>query len=143
MNHIAIMRKSWGLLPKILSGEKTIESRWYKNRYTPWDRIQKGDIVYFKNSGEPVTIKAKVSNIVKFSDLTPIKAKWILQKYGLRDGLGIDELDKYYQMFKNKNYCLLIFLKNPQKIKPFNIDKRGFGSMSAWITINNINQVKR
>ena len=25
MDHVAIMQKSWGLLPKILSGEKTIE----------------------------------------------------------------------------------------------------------------------
>lgn len=142
MYHLAIMRKSWGLLPKILTGEKTIESRWYKNKYSPWDKIKKGDIIYFKNSGEPVTIKTKVSKIIQYPDLTSPKAKQILQKYGARDGLDIDEIDKYYQMFKDKNYCLLVFLRNPQKIKPFNIDKSGFGAMSAWITVNDINQIK-
>jgi len=34
--HVAIMRKGWGLTGKILTGEKTIESRWYMNRYRPW-----------------------------------------------------------------------------------------------------------
>jgi len=42
MQYIAIMKKSWGLLPKILTGEKKIESRWYNNRYSPWDKIKKG-----------------------------------------------------------------------------------------------------
>ena len=54
MDHVAIMNKSWGLIPKILSGSKTIESRWYKTKRTPWDKIAKGDTVYFKNSGEQV-----------------------------------------------------------------------------------------
>ena len=60
MEHLAIMRKSWGLTQKILTGQKKIESRWYKNKYRPWNQIQKGDVIYFKDSGEPVTIKATV-----------------------------------------------------------------------------------
>lgn len=143
MHHLAIMRKSWGLLPKILTGEKTIESRWYKNKYSPWNRIKKGDMVYFKNSGEPVTIKSEVYSVVQYSDLRPKKVKEILNEYGAKDGLDIDEIDKYYKMFKDKNYCLLVFLKNPQKIEPFDIDKNGFGAMSAWITIDDINKIKR
>jgi len=31
MQHIAIMKKSWRLTEKILAGEKTLETRWYKN----------------------------------------------------------------------------------------------------------------
>ena len=142
MEHVAIMRKSWGLLSKILAGQKTIESRWYKNKYAPWDRIKQGEIVYFKNSGEPVTIKMKVSKVIQHSDLTPAKVKWTLQKYGTKDGLGIDEIDKYYKRFKNSRYCLLVFLKNPQKIKPFEIDKTGYGNMAAWIVINDVNKLK-
>ena len=56
MEHLAIMRKSWGLTKKILSGEKKIESRWYKSKYPPWGKIRSGEIVYFKDSGEPVSI---------------------------------------------------------------------------------------
>jgi ASC-1-like (ASCH) protein len=142
MDHLAIMKKSWGLLPKILNGEKTIESRWYKNKYSPWDKIKKGDTVYFKNSGELVTIKAEVSNVLQFSNLTPKNVKEILNEYGARDGLGIKEIDNYYQKFKDKNYCLLVFIKNPEKIKPFEINKKGFGAMCAWIAIDDINKIK-
>ena len=64
MDHVAIMKKSWKLTEKILSGEKKIESRWYKSKYPPWGKIKKGDIIYFKDSGEPVSIKAKVEKRV-------------------------------------------------------------------------------
>lgn len=136
------MRKSWGLLPKILTGEKTIESRWYKNKYSPWDKINKGDIVYFKNSGEPVTVKTEVFDILQHAGLKPEMVREILQEYGAKNGLGINEIDKYYEMFKEKNYCLLIFLKNPEKIEPFEIDKSGFGAMSAWIMVDDISQIR-
>ncbi len=142
MEHIAIMRKSWGLTQKILTGEKKIESRWYKARYAPWDRIKPGEIVYFKDSGEPVTIKTEVEKVIQFSNLTPEKVKKILHQYGQADGLGIDKIPEFFDMFKHKKYCILIFLKNPQKIEPFEIDKSGFGAMSAWISVSDVNKIK-
>jgi len=141
MEHIAIMKKSWGLIPKILTGQKKIESRWYKIKYAPWGRIKSGEFIYFKNSGEPITIKTEVDKIIQFSNLTPEKVKEILYKYGQADGLDIDKIPKFFKMFKNKKYCILIFLKNAQKIDSFEIDKSGFGNMSAWISIKNINKI--
>jgi len=158
MDHVAIMKKSWGLIPKILTGEKKIESRWYQHKRAPWDKIKAGDTVFFKNSGEPVKIKAKVYKVLQFSDLNPVKAKEILEKYG--KDIGIAENQPYTHSkiperrvegrewvgmadFLKKKYCLLIFLKNPVKIKSFQIDKSGFGSMSAWISVKNINKIKK
>jgi ASC-1-like (ASCH) protein len=142
--HIAIMRKSWGLLPKILSGEKKLESRWYQNKYPPYNNIAKNDVVYFKNAGEPVTVKATVEKIIQHSDLTPALVKEILKKYSAADGLGIEKrvFDEFYQLFRNKKYCLIIFIKNPIVIEPFNIDKSGFGAMAAWITVDDIDSIK-
>jgi len=57
MDHIAIMKKSWGLTEKILSRRKIIESRWYSAMRKPWNKIKEGKTVYFKNSGEPVTMR--------------------------------------------------------------------------------------
>ena len=34
------------------------------------------------------------------------------------------------------------FLKNPQKIEPFKIDKKGFGNMAAWITLDDLGKLK-
>lgn len=143
MDHIAIMRKSWKLTDKIMSGEKTIESRWYFNRVAPWDRIKSGETVYFKDSGEPVTIKAEVEKILQFSDLAPQRVRAILKEYGGVDGISIKNINKYYERFKNKRYCILVFLKNPQRIKPFYIDKKGYGIMLAWISCERIEKIKK
>ena len=142
MDHVAIMKKSWGLTQKILSGQKKIESRWYKSKCAPWGKIGKGDTVYFKDSGEPVSIKAKVEKVVSFSDLTTEKVRQILDEYGNDDGIGKDKIKEFFELFKNKNYCLLIFLKNPKQIDPFEIDKTGFGMMSAWLSVGNIDKIR-
>jgi len=142
MEHIAIMKKSWKLTPKILSGDKKIESRWYKFKHQPWNNVRKGEVVYFKDSGEPISIKAEVDKVLQFSDLTPIKVMEILKKYGNVDGINIKDIKKFYERFKNKSYCILVFLKNPKSVEPFEINKKGFGIMSAWLCVNDINKLK-
>jgi hypothetical protein len=143
MEHLAIMKKSWELTKNILTGQKKIESRWYKLKYPPWDKIKSGEFVYFKDSGEPVTIKAKVDKVIQFSNLTPEKVKEILHKYGKDDGIEVDEIPKFFEMFKDKKYCMLIFLKNPQEVEPFEINKTGFGAMSSWLIVEDINKIKK
>lgn len=137
------MKKSWGLTEKILIGEKTVESRWYKARYAPWNRIKPGDNIYFKDSGEPVTIRAEVTKVLQFDNLNPAKTEQILVKHGKAD-LGTNhmmpEIRKYVS---GKNYCILVFFNNVEKIGPFDIDKTSFGAMSAWITVDNINKIKK
>jgi ASC-1-like (ASCH) protein len=142
MEHCAIMKKSWGFTDKILSGEKTIESRWYATKRTPWGKVKKGDIVYFKNTGEPVSIKADVKDVLSFSDLTPAKEKYLLLKYGKAIGIESKDMKQFLASFKDKRYCILIVLKNPEKIRPFDISKKGFGAMAAWITIPDIRSIR-
>lgn len=137
------MRKSWGLTEKILDGRKKIESRWYSVKYRPWGKIKKGETVYFKNTGEPIKIRTKVGKVIQFAGLSPKKVKEILNKYGKDDGIEKEKIAEFYKRFKNKKYCLLIFLKNPQAIKPFEIEKAGFGVMSAWITVDSIVKIKK
>lgn len=142
MHHLAIMKKSWGLLPKILDGSKTIESRWYKNKSTPWGKINSGDILYFKNSGEPVTIKTQVSNVLQFDNLTQSEIYKLRKKYAKEIGLSNSDLDGFKDFFEGKRYGILVFLENPQKIKSFQIDKSGFGTGAAWLVVENISQIK-
>lgn len=143
MDHLAIMRKSWGLTQKILNGTKKIESRWYVNKYQPWDRIKAGEKVYFKDSGDPVTAMAEVDKVLQFADLTPRRVQEILNQYGHDDGLAKEKIPDFFKMFKDKKYCLLIYLKNPRKIEPFEFNKKGFGLMAAWIIIDDINKYKK
>jgi len=137
------MKKDWGLTDKVLSGEKTVESRWYKFKRPPWDKVRAGDCVYFKDTGGSVRVKAEVKKVLQFADLTPQKTEEILRQYGQAD-LGAKEImPAIRQYVQGKNYCLLVFLKNPEKVKPpFDINKTGFGAMSAWLTIDDVKKIK-
>lgn len=139
MDHIAIMKKSWGLIPKILSGEKTIESRWYQTRRKPWDSIEKGDRVFLKNSGEPVSTKAKVLRVWQFEIRNAQEAKKIIDEFGNRICLANSDPAKWGRIPK---YCILIELSKPSKIRPFSINKKGFGMAAAWICTKDINLLK-
>jgi hypothetical protein len=142
MDHVAVMRRSWGLTEKIVTGEKRIESRWYGTRYPPWDRIRPGETVYFKDSGGPVSVAAEVEKVLQISDLTRSRVRQVLDEYGAADGIQRDRTGYFYEQFKDKRYCLLIFLRNPRKVAPFGIDKRGFGMMAAWLCVDDIDRIR-
>ena len=142
MQHIAIMRKSWGLTEKIASGQKIVESRWYSVKYPPWGKIFPGEKIYFKNTGEPVAIQAEVDRVLYFSNLTPEKVQAILAEYGKDIGIEAPDIPGFFEMFKHKKYCMLIYLKNAQRIPPFEINKRGFGTMASWISVESVSQVR-
>ena len=135
------MRKSWGLTEKVLTGEKNIESRWYRVRYAPWGRIKKGDAVYFKDSGEPVRLKARVQKVLQFQDLTPARVKKLLQKYGRDDGIEEKDIPAFFERFKDKKYCVLVFLAHAKKVLPFHINKSGFGAMASWVIVGDIKSI--
>lgn len=138
MQHVAIMNPAWKLTSKIISGEKTIESRWYKNKSAPWGKIKAGETVYFKDSGKKIQIMAQIKGIEQFENLIPKKVKEILDEYGAAVGITKNQIALYYNLFKDKKYCILIFLNKVQKVPPFQINKKGFGAMSAWICVENI-----
>lgn len=143
MQHVAIMKTSWGLTKKILTGEKTIESRWLSIRCKPWDAVEAGESVFFKNAGEPITLRAEVRKVLQFDELSPKKVKSILTAYGRDDGIEPTEVPAYFQRFKDKKYCILIFLKNPRAVRRFEINKRGFGAMCAWISVPNVQTIRK
>ena len=142
MDHIAIMNRSLHLLPKILEGSKSIESRWYMTRRSPWGKVKKGDTIYFKNSSERVTVMTKVEKVIQYSNLSQKKVKTILQEHYVHLGITKSEIGLYYNLHKNKKYCVLVFLSDVREVKPFDINKKGFGSQSAWITTTDINNIR-
>lgn len=134
MHHLAILAKKRKLLGLILEGKKTIESRWYQTKRTPWDNIKAGDIIFFKDSGEPVTARADVEKVLQF-ELADRPAEEIIKEYGKRICINSSK------GLENKNYCILVFLKNPKRITPFSVNKKGYGLMSAWIAVDNIKKL--
>jgi hypothetical protein len=142
MDHVAILKRSWGLLPKITSGEKTCEARWYKTKHTPWDTVHKGERIYFKNSGDLVSLVAIVSEVYQYPVKDNSRALEIMKKHATAD-LGTDRISEdILKYISNKNYAMFIYFNNVKKVKPFEINKKGFGSMAAWITTKSIKGIK-
>ena len=138
MYHLAIMKKSWELLPKILAGTKTIESRWYQTRRAPWGKISKGDVVYFQDSGKKITVKALVSGVDQYEIRDNNHALDVFRKYTVAD-LGVEKIgEEIIKYITDKKYAIFIHLSEPKSIKPFIINKTGYGKQTAWITFSQI-----
>ena len=138
MDHIAILKKKW--LEKILDKRKTIESRWYTTRRAPWNTIVQSDILYFKTTGELVTATATVGRVFQFM-LSEKSPKDILLKYWKEIGIAKEEIVPWSKELQKKKYCILIELKNPKSIPAFNINKKGYGNMNAWICIDDVKRI--
>lgn len=143
MDHVAILRKSNfkkgdNILGDILSGRKTVESRWYVNKVAPWDRISAGDTVYFKESGCPVTAKATVGKVLQYELSDPEISHEIVKRYGKQIAPSLSEefFMQWVQKHEAKRYCILIFLENVKKVVPFTVNKNGFGSATAWLVLD-------
>ncbi|EKE28550.1 MAG: hypothetical protein ACD_3C00046G0003 [uncultured bacterium (gcode 4)] len=139
MDHIAILNPKWKLLWKISSWEKIIESRWYKTRRIPWNNVRTWDIVYFKDAWKRIILKANVDKVLQFENLDSEKFKDIVNNYGK----SICLLNTDYAWYSTKKYCILIFISEPVEVVPFDIDKAGFWIWSAWISIDDIEQIRK
>ena len=142
MDHIAFMQKAWGLTEKIATGQKTIESRWYNVRYPPWGKISPGDMIYFKDSGEPIRLRTQVAKIHTYENLVPQQVQALLDEYGAACGIEPGQLADYYARFQHKRYAIFIFLKHPQRIAPFDINKSGFGKKVSWICVEHVESLR-
>ena len=137
------MKKAWGLIPKILNGEKTIESRWYKNKVAPLGKVKIGDILYFKDSGDLVKVKAMVSAVEQIEVLDNQHALQIMKERASAD-LGTNDIPAdVLEYISNKKYAIFVKFINVTAIEPFDINKNGFGMQSAWLVCEDIETIRK
>jgi hypothetical protein len=137
------MKKEWKLIDKILNREKTIESRWYSSKKVPWDKVKIGETIYFKDSGDPISATAEVASVKQYENYSDEDLKRIIDEYGGKGNISfVWGAQEVFDWAKEKKYCILIYLKNPKKIEPFEINKKGFGNMASWICVEDINNIK-
>lgn len=149
MDHVAILRKARvkngdNLLGDIIDGKKTIESRWYVNKIAPWNNVTHNDTIYFKESGCPVSAKARVTKVIQYENLTKRDFHAIIRTYGndIAPNTSIKNWKRWIKTQARKRYCILVFLDSVEELTPFNINKSGYGISSAWLVTNGINQLK-
>ncbi len=125
--HLGIFNEPY--LSLMLSGKKTIESRFSKNKIHPYKNINKDDIVFIKKSGGKIIGYFNIKKII-FFDLQKTNIEIIKEKYN--NQLHLDE--DFWIAKSNCRYATLIFIDNLHTIKPFNIVRR---EMQSFIKLNN------
>lgn len=124
MKHLAVVRQPFYDL--ILSGEKTIESRWSLNRCAPYQKVEAGDMIFFKLPGKSITATAQVEK-VKFFELSPQLADKIKNEYGSQ--IAIDKFQNWEECRKKK-FLTLIWLRDVKTISPCSFNKKG---RAGWV----------
>lgn len=142
MHHVAILKASWKLIPEIIDCNKTIETRWYMQKRLPWNRIKKGDHIFFKDAGKPVQVEAAVTKVTQIEVTADFQAEALIDQIWQKDVVFsklIPELQKY---IAGKKYGIIVEFENATEIPAFDIDKTGYGLQAAWLSVEDIGQIR-
>ncbi len=114
-------------LTYMMRGEKTIESRFSKNKIAPYGKITKDDIVIIKKSGGNVLGYFTIKDVL-FFDLETMPIEKIKEKYN--NQLCVDE--DFWISKKDSKYATLIIIDKIIKVESFHINKKG---MQTWVVL--------
>lgn len=127
--HLAIFKGEAG--EAILSGKKTIESRFSKVKSVPFGVISSGDLVYIKPSGEDIIGQFRVKKVFFFDGLNLSDLSYLRNLYG--EGLSVEE--DYWEKNKNAHYGTLIFIGNSARFitSPVKFVKK---DLRGWVVLD-------
>lgn len=125
--HIAIFVGN--TIEDILSGRKTIETRFSKVASMPYLKIIKGDIVFLKQSSGDILGQFEVDNVLFFDKLT--KRDVDVLKHQYENNILAD--DKYWQKAYNSKFASVIFIKKVERyLAPIKFKKH---DRRAWLIL--------
>ena len=128
--HLAILKKRY--LDLILSGEKTVESRFMKRAMAPFGRIKENDKILLKVSAGAVVAKARAGAVKEFRDLKPEGIAKIRREY---NRFICGEAD-FWESMADKRYAVLVELCDVKAIEPVRIKKKDW---RAWVVLSDNN----
>lgn len=124
--HIVILKKKY--YDMLLSGKKTIESRFSYNKCAPFEKVSVGDELLIKQTGKDVTLIANVEK-VKYYNLNPALVDKIRIEYGKQ--ISSDKIEDW-QTTMNKKYCTLVWVTDLKEVEPIKV-QRSCGA--GWIIL--------
>ena len=115
----------------ILSGKKTIETRFSQHKIAPYGVISMGDLVYIKPPGEEVIGQFRVKKVFFFDNFDLNDLNDLKQKFGQQ--IAADE--KYWEDKKTSNYGTLIFIADSERFitSPVKIKK---SDQRGWVVLD-------
>lgn len=128
MKHLAIF--SGNLAEDILSGKKTVESRFSRAKIAPFGAISSGDLVYIKPSGGDIIGQFRVQKVISIEGLEISDLETIKKRYG--NQILADE--SFWQAHQNAKYATLIFIGTTTKFitSPITYAKK---DLRGWVVL--------
>ena len=110
MLHVAVLLKPY--LDAVLDGRKTVECRLTIQPRVPYDAIEPGERIYFKQSAGPYRATARAEHIIFENDLTPKRVAQLQRDY---NDLVCGE-PRFWNAKRNSRFATFIWLKDVQPI---------------------------
>ena len=128
MKHLAIFKGDGA--EKILTGKKTIESRFSKNKIAPYGVVSAGDLVYMKLSGGAIIGQFRVKKVIFYDGLTPAD----ILDIEIRFGQDIMADQTYWSDRSNSTYATIIFIGECNRFltSPIKIPKK---DLRGWVVL--------
>ena len=128
IKHLAIFKGDGANL--ILSGKKTIESRFSRKKNVPFLQISAGDLVYIKPSGKDIIGQFMVKKVIFIDGLEIREIREIRERWGKE--LAVDEA--YWKRKETAKYGTLIFIGEVDAFitSPIKIPKK---DLRGWVVL--------
>jgi len=111
MIHVAVLLKPY--LDLILAGEKTIECRLTQQALAPFEQIEPGERIYFKQSSGPYRATATADEVLFERDLTPPRVREIQRDYNE----FIRGEEAFWRLKRSARFATLIWLRDVQPVE--------------------------
>ena len=118
----------------ILNGEKKYESRFSKNKISPFRKVAEGDIIILKESGGYVQGAFIAGKVKYFNNLDKELMEEIKNNYSEFLCASYDE--NFWEKRNKAKYVSLIEVKRTKKLKPFKSEKN---DRTGWATLRENN----
>ncbi len=127
MIHVAVLLKPY--IDLVLAGTKTVEIRLTRQNRDPFEAIERGERIYFKQSGGPYRAAAIAGHVICESGLTPDRIRQIRQDY---NELICGE-SEFWRRKRSSLFSTLIWLEDvePTDTGPAIMPLQG----RAWLTL--------
>lgn len=123
------------VIEAILSGHKTIETRFSKHKIAPFGMVSVDDLVFIKPPGEDIIGQFRVKKVFNFEGLTEKDIENIFNEYKERIGWGkMEEEERYFEDKKNSLFGTLIFIGESERLitSPIKFKKR---DQRGWVVL--------
>lgn len=127
--HLAIFKGNGAEL--VLTGKKTVESRFSSKKSPPFGVISSGDLVYIKPSGKDIIGEFRVKKVIFFDGLTLEDMEMIKKTFGE----AIAQSNEYWKDKERSKYATLIFIGNSTRFltSPIKLSKK---DLRGWVVLN-------